>query len=110
MIRKIKPKGPPTVKDVLKTATKLISNGGWTQHSYRRATDEGMKYCAIGAIEKAMEDVLGKYDSTMFSAAVGKIYLHLPPEFSSSIVSYNDTTGRTASEVIEVFKKAAKEA
>lgn len=96
--------------DKLEIAAKLdearaLIEKGWCQHDYRR----GDCFCVYGAIRQV---VLGTVEA--FSAEVGPPISYIAqainhPDEEDEVTPdvWNDAPGRTQSEVIEAFRKAA---
>lgn len=98
----VEPKLEPWQEDLLKAA-QLLREQGWCQLAAR----EGTAMCVSRAIADATQS------SDRQAAAVNALLGHLSPRYVSanlgpSIISWNDTKGRTKEEVITALEAAAK--
>ena len=92
-----------TLLDCLTRARELVSNG-WVQHNSVKIIEGKSHFCMTGACFRASIEV----SKTIFNDALGdRAVLALQQSLGQgSVVSYNDTTGRTKAEVLAVFDKA----
>jgi hypothetical protein len=93
---------------VLLRAAELLENKGWIQH--QASNDYG--YCALGALDAALNRS-GPYQYTSFLRLEDKLSKQIFGKSTSvpigaEISEWNDAKGRTAAEVIAVFRGAAK--
>lgn len=85
-------------KEILRDAGMLIKKYGWIQGSWGNHVKG---YCMLGSIAKVTDfDIESESYDAVLLALAGVVK-------SSSLILYNDTTGRTKEEVIEVMLKAA---
>jgi hypothetical protein len=118
---------PTDPADVLEAAAEVLETTAWIQGDEFR-TDDGMRrvaYCAIGAIRQAV----GFYDAMAGLYRPGHGFGPLDQHKSSmdvlqlsnevanlmrrddgtSVITWNDTEGRTSDEVIDLMKHTAKD-
>ena len=88
---------------VLVRAAELINiRENWIKGSYR----DGARYCAVGAIEKAANEIGHAYDNDVRTVK-GMVRKHVPKE-GWGIEDYNDDPLTTYEEVKELFCKSVK--
>lgn len=85
-----------SAKKVLIDARALIARG-WVQGIYELRTDDGLKFCALGAIHGAESYNPGDSRDAQLTF---RNAIPLP------IVPWNDTPGRTQAEVLAAFDRA----
>lgn len=90
-----------TGKEVLLKTIALIEEKGWCQGSYQK---DG-KVCAKGGIRIACNWPL--CDDSSYDDAVAAVAKLIVGEVGNSIISWNDTPGRTKNEVLAVLRQAA---
>ena len=101
------------MSNVYDRAIQVLHDDGWTQGDYHHI-DKG--YCAVGALGKAV----GMYDTewarvnphTNALWAEAEEYLNnkfFGTDSNNSVVLWNDTQGRTADDVIHLFKQASEQ-
>lgn len=96
---------------LLRTAVDLIKNVGWTQGTYRRYSyadghEKVVSYCAIGALDEALNKT-GGYKEDRFVAAREFLSQAVKGQTTRvGVVSWNDETGRTKEQVLAAFEKA----
>lgn len=90
---------------ILRRAAKLLETKGWTRGAYARTSSgrfcepncrEAVRFCAIGAIERAG------------GGTVGPAYAALRRAIEGTVAHWNDTKGRTKRQVIAALLKAAE--
>lgn len=92
------------IAKALQQAAKLIEEKGWIQGSYG---DHVHGFCSIGALG-TVTDHETYYPATQVLA--GAVPEEFCPQLKPSIqriIEWNDTPGRTRSEVVQLFRKAA---
>ena len=86
---------------------------GWTQGMRWRTNDGGVsQYCAIGAIEKAAQQLGGDAMSQYRAGSTLARSLGLPLQSmlpNLRVAEWNDRIGRTQAEVVAALRKAAAE-
>lgn len=85
------------VADVLNDAADHLCFGGWVQGQHYRGTAS----CAVGALDRATQ---GKSALAIRALETFRQYLGV-----RSVISWNDLPGRTADEVVNAMRHAAKE-
>lgn len=100
------------IADILDKAADLIEpEGAWTQGSYARTaksypitplSDNAVAFCGVGAIKRAA----GTTDDSPAQSFVREQW----GDDLSRFVAFNDTPGRTQSEVITALREAAAKA
>jgi hypothetical protein len=103
--------------EILEAAADVLETKGWGQGcEFKMENGERTAFCAIGAIR----EVIGFYniEQTLFFTTM--VLAHEAMDVSNrvaglmdtdqgSVVSFNDKPGRTADEVIDLFKLTAKD-
>lgn len=89
-----------TVKEVLLKAAEIIEERGWCQGSYNKETGE---VCAKGGLRKAVG--WPHQDGEGYYGALDALYTLIG---AGTILSWNDTPGRTKSDVITALRQAAE--
>lgn len=99
--------------ELLEKAAEILETDGWCQYSYANSAGE---HCALGAMIKASgcEHPWQLWGQRPFQEAVEAIAFHHPvsrrhPVFRDDVADWNDQNDRTAAEVIDAFKQAAKD-
>ena len=106
----------PTWQDILMKAASIVEEG-WCQGAMHRNWDGEECYrsgaiesCAEGAIQRASDELSdgagAAYD--LASAADRGLRKHLGKRLVPTIANWNDQHGRTADEVAEAMRQAAK--
>lgn len=95
------PSKKPTVEQVINRAHELISEHGWTQNIARNA--EG-SLCLAFAIHESVREFCQTNDFDLIDETKKfvKAKCGLPPY--GDLVAWNDQSGRTKEEVLEVLK------
>lgn len=89
------------VGQVLLRAAALVERG-WCQGSYRAHTGVTLRYCAVGAVDKAR--VLCGMDSGKNNEIFSRVC-----RLQLDVVGFNDAPGRTQAEVVALLRRAAYE-
>ena len=99
---------------VILRALEIISDEGkWTEGALARdhhrrscqaTAPEAVRFCAIGALERAAYELLGEIAEPLFVTDLEKTVLNANGYASLTLAQVNDQKGREA--VIELFKKA----
>jgi hypothetical protein len=92
-------------------AYELIEQNGWCQGEAARndegryvatLSDSATQFCALGAIYR----VYGNCQADKMYKEFAKAMNFLDTDYSSEIVRWNDTQGRTKEEVVEALRRA----
>ena len=99
---------------VIFRALEIISDEGkWTEgalardqhrHSCQAIAPEAVRFCAVGALERAAFELLGHSAEPLFLADIENIVLTANGCTKRTLAQVNDQVGREA--VVELFKKA----
>ncbi|MFE5877800.1 hypothetical protein ACFQ6H_21265 [Rhodococcus sp. NPDC056506] len=96
------------VATVLNRAADLLEQDGWTQGKMR---DSNGCRCALGAMDRALLDLHRGPANLRINDLYVETMLNLRREIGqNNIPIWNDTPGRTATEVIAALRNAAKDA
>lgn len=102
------------MNELLNKAADLIEERGWNQGDYRSPVGA---LCAIGAIITANDEARGIHPETiefnLWSTPVREAVETLAKQLDQEplvppyVMNWNDTPGRTATEVVSMLRKAA---
>ena len=99
---------PPSelVAQICDRAAQILEEDGWCQHTEH---DDSGAHCAYGAIDSALE----RYPEVLSPSVAGWIRMKIASQakrkLTSNMINWNDTPGREAHEVIDLFKGLAKD-
>jgi hypothetical protein len=95
----------------LRAAAEVLRRDGWTRNTYQSA--DGCK-CALGALHYVASNGLSVSDADLTleeearaEAATNRLATHLGGAYWITVLTYNDSPGRTADEVIAALEAAA---
>ncbi len=108
--------------DYIDAAADLLDKG-WVQGRYEDWDwDENVtKHCAVGALSRALGDLKSscsiRFSSLMRAAAdrlvadevVGRASVVEWPDSIDALIGWNDQTSRTQSQVVDLFRRTAKD-
>jgi hypothetical protein len=88
------------------TEARGLIKEGWCQGSFRKITDNGVEYCALGAM-----GYVGTEHHVDLIPSARRVFAQLLPEqyFEDTwpmVARWNDEPGRTQEEVLGMFDKA----
>lgn len=102
------------IAEKLRAALELMNDGGkhWAKGSYRTINeDEEYSFCAVGAIQQVTPFYSMRSERDECLVALNE---QLPPAYRDyydepwkNIVTWNDESGRTWDQVVDVFTRAA---
>jgi len=113
---------PTEPADILEAAADLLQSRGWQQRAFSDHADprKATAFCAIGAIRTATGYSLAAVEYQNFGAVLYNVYreryvysmqasVALAAKVGGDVPAWNDRPDRTAEEVIDVMKHAAKD-
>lgn len=92
----------PTTIEILEEAKHLLNTCGWRQHEYGNC-DIG--FCLYGAVDQAT----GRQDITHLTQVERVLEQTVYKYFDSSVITFNDTEGRTKQDIITLIDLAIQE-
>ena len=101
----------PIKETLIKARARIDTADKWTQVAFARTasdhpTDSGdpnaCKFCALGALLATLKP----HEADTYAEAVSELEKYVPHPNNAGVMAFNDTPGRSHSEVLEIFDKA----